>query len=91
MTCTEFIHAVDAEQIETLLETARQLRAAVPADVALSDVEGMRVDAARMLERAADLLGAARAEETRAAWPRPRRNAEAKRMATQRGLKALNY
>jgi len=67
MTCTEFIHAVDAEQIETLLDDKRQLRAAIPTGWPLSDVDCMRSDAARLLERAADLLGAARAAETRAA------------------------
>ena len=71
MTRDEFdahIHELDAAQrIEQLLEMARQLRAAVPAGEPLTDVEVMRSDAARMLERAADLLGAARAAETRAA------------------------
>jgi hypothetical protein len=71
MTRTEFDAHIDglvaAQQIEHTLELARQLRAAIPAGVALSDVEVMRADAARMIERAADLLGAARAEETRAA------------------------
>ena len=71
MTRTEFDAHIDglvaAQRIEQLLETARQLRAAVPAGEPLTDVEAMRSDAARMLERAADLLGAARAEETRAA------------------------
>ena len=62
-----FIREAEAEQIEQILEVARQLRAEVPFDVELSDVEVMRADAAQLLRRAADLLGAARAEETRAA------------------------
>jgi hypothetical protein len=65
--CEQFIRTVDAEQIEQLLETARQLRAAIPCHWPLTDVDCMRSDAARLLERAVDLLGAARAEETRAA------------------------
>lgn len=52
--------------IDSILEMARQLRAEVPPDVALSDVEVLRSHAARHLEKAADLLGAMRAEETRA-------------------------
>ena len=52
--------------IEQILELARQLRDDIPAGVALTNEECMRADAARLLERAADLLGAARAEETRA-------------------------
>jgi len=71
MTRTEFDAHIDglvaARRIETLIEMARHLRAAIPAGWPLTDVEAMRSDAARMLERAADLLGAARAEETRAA------------------------
>jgi len=71
MTRTEFDAHIDeldaAQRIETLIEMARHLRAEIPGGVALSDVEIMRADAARLLERAADLLGAARAEETRAA------------------------
>jgi hypothetical protein len=71
MTRDEFDAHIDglvaAQRIETLLEMARQLRAAIPAGVALTDAEGQRADAAQLLSRAADLLGAARAEETRAA------------------------
>ena len=71
MTRTEFDAHIDeldaAQRIEQLLDVARQLRAAIPCHWPLTDVEVMRADAARMLERAADLLGAARAEETRAA------------------------
>lgn len=52
--------------IAQILEMARQLRAEIPADVELSDVESMRADAAQLLRRVADLLGAAQAEETRA-------------------------
>ena len=70
MTRTEFDAHIDglvaAQRIEQLLETARQLRAAIPAGEPLADVDCMRADAARLLERAADILGAARAEETRA-------------------------
>jgi hypothetical protein len=71
MTRTEFDAHIDglvaAQRIETLLEMARQLRAAIPAGVALTNAEGLRADAAQLLSCAADLLGAARAEETRAA------------------------
>jgi len=71
MTRTEFDAHIDglvaAQRIEQLLETARQLRAAIPAGEPLADGDCMRSDAARLLERAADLLGAARAVETRAA------------------------
>ena len=52
--------------IEQILEMARQLRAEIPTDGFLSDIDTMRADAAQLLRRAADLLGAARAEETRA-------------------------
>jgi hypothetical protein len=69
MTRIEFDAYVDGlmadRQIEHALELARQLRAAIPANEPLTDVESMRADAARLLSRAADLLGAARAEETR--------------------------
>ena len=71
MTRDEFDAHIDGlvatQRIETLLEMARQLRATVPTGWPLADADVMRLDAARMLERAADLLGAARAEETRAA------------------------
>ena len=71
MTRTEFDAYIDeldaAQRIEQLLDVARHLRAEIPCHWPLTDVEAMRSDAARMLERAADLLGAARAEETRAA------------------------
>ena len=70
MTRDEFDAHIDGlvatQRIETLLDVARHLRAAIPCHWPLTDVEVMRSDAARMLERAADLLGAARAEETRA-------------------------
>ena len=52
--------------IEQILEMARQLRADIPAGEPLTDAEAMRADAAQQLRRAADLLGAACAEETRA-------------------------
>ena len=53
--------------IEQILEMARQLRADIPAaGEPLTDAEAMRADAAQLLRRAADLLGAACAEETRA-------------------------
>lgn len=52
--------------IEQILEMARQLRADILAGEPLTDAEAMRADAAQLLRRAADLLGAAQAEETRA-------------------------
>ena len=52
--------------IEQILEMARRLRAEIPAGEPLTDAEAMRADAAQLLRRAADLLGAACAEETRA-------------------------
>ena len=71
MTRTEFDAHIDnlmaARQIEHALELARQLRANIRAGEPLTDVDAMRADAAQLLSRAADLLGAARAEETRAA------------------------
>jgi hypothetical protein len=70
MTRTEFDTYVDGlmadRQIEHVLELARQLRANARAGEPLTDVDSMRADAAQLLSRAADLLGAARAEETRA-------------------------
>ena len=66
MTRDEFDAHIDGlvatQRIETLLDVARHLRAAIPCHWPLTDVEVMRSDAARMLERAADLLGAARAD-----------------------------
>ena len=52
--------------IEQILEMARQLRAEIPAGEPLTDAEAQRADAAQLLSRVADLLGAASAEETRA-------------------------
>jgi hypothetical protein len=52
--------------IEQILEIARQLREEIPSDDFLSESDAMRADAAHLLRQAADLLGAARAAETRA-------------------------
>ena len=52
--------------IEQILEMARQRRADIPTGEPLTDAEAMRADAAQLLRRIADLLGAACAEETRA-------------------------
>ena len=49
-----------------LLDFARQLRAEIPTGEPLTDAETFRADAAQLLRRAVDLLGAARAAETRA-------------------------
>ena len=45
--------------IDNILTLARELRAGIPSNVALTDAEVLRSDAAQLLRRAADHLAAA--------------------------------